>query len=63
MGKEAIITLFEKTVGVLTDYAADQKKLVQLIREWKIALDQEARGERALAAASHAVLLPLLWAE
>lgn len=46
-----------KTVGMLTDHAEDQKKLVRLIQEWKTTSDREVRGEKALPTLPLAELL------
>ena len=38
-----------KVKGMLTDHAEDQRKLVRLFKDWKLACEREVRGERALA--------------
>ena len=42
-------TFATKIVGMLTDHAEDQKKLVRIIQDWKRDCDRELRGEQARA--------------
>ncbi|TFK77921.1 hypothetical protein K466DRAFT_441072, partial [Polyporus arcularius HHB13444] len=41
-----------KTTGMMTDHAADQKKLAQGVQDWKVTSDREVRGEKAHASMS-----------
>lgn len=63
LGQRALLNLVEiaqKIVGVSTDHAKDQKKLFDLIREWKKLLDQEQRGEQVLKEAGLLEILPVI---
>ena len=51
MGSRSPITILESVTrirGMLTDHAADQKKLTRNIEEWRRECDLELRGEQAL---------------
>jgi hypothetical protein len=51
MGSRSPVTILESVMrmcGMLTDHAADQKKLARNIEEWRCECDLELRGERAL---------------
>ncbi|KAJ7093409.1 hypothetical protein B0H15DRAFT_905275 [Mycena belliarum] len=51
---------FAKVSGMITDHAADQKKLVFLFKELKQRMERELRGERALLLLSPPELLQLI---
>lgn len=56
MGSRSPITILESVTrmrGMLTDHAADQKKLARNLEEWRRECDLELRGEQAL------LLMPL----
>ncbi|KAF7966578.1 hypothetical protein HWV62_37835 [Athelia sp. TMB] len=50
-------------VGMNTDHAEDQKKLVRLFLAWKESVEKELRGEEAMFSSSLSELLPLLTEE
>ncbi|KAF8592454.1 hypothetical protein K439DRAFT_1610258 [Ramaria rubella] len=50
-----------KLTGVNTDHAADQKRLAQLLRQWKTCCEREIRGEKSLLGMAPEALLPLLF--
>ncbi|CUA77938.1 hypothetical protein RSOLAG22IIIB_12921 [Rhizoctonia solani] len=50
-----------KLRGVLTDHAADQKRLLELIQNWKRNCDRELRGLDALTSMSPDDQLQVLW--
>ncbi|OJT11000.1 hypothetical protein TRAPUB_12483, partial [Trametes pubescens] len=49
-----------KITGVLTDHAADQHLLSNILQGWKINTDRELHGEQALASLTPGELLPTL---
>ncbi|KAJ7620143.1 hypothetical protein FB45DRAFT_745577 [Roridomyces roridus] len=53
-------TFYTKIAGMLTDHAADQKKLAGLFQKLKMKMDREIRGERALLLLSPPELLALV---
>jgi hypothetical protein len=50
-------------MGMNTDHAEDQKKLVRLFKSWKDSCEREMRGEEAILLASLSDLIPLIWEE
>jgi hypothetical protein len=48
---------------MLTDHAADQKKLTQNIEEWRCECDLELRGERVLLLLPLAESVAIVWEE
>jgi hypothetical protein len=61
--KATLVDFAAKIKGVSTDHAEDQKKLVRLIRDWKMKCDREARGETVLLSSPTAAHLQFLYEE